>query len=304
MALELLAGPFDIVADGSLITDASTGATALYDDDIGLYTFSSTKGGLLVVQLDGYACLRAAQVRANAFALDLQSPGEYLILGSLFEEGLYRFNKRAATFGELVTGTEPTGDIQVRTPDRYMRILGTNVLSKPLTLVGDWTYEASLSGAPISLYATVSCTRDANVLAIVFTNGTVVYYDWVRRNQVGGVAFVGPNDGAWYSARYDIFIVLADAKLNVYSSSPRPSSISAPAAVTPLAKGRASPIKSRVLGADAEPCVGETVDWSLSGPGALEHIQSVTDSDGWAWNTYVAPQASGDTPTISVEVRF
>lgn len=307
MALELLAGPFDIVANGSLVTDPSTGGAALYDDDIGLYTFSFAKGGLHVVQLDGHAYLRAAQARANAFTLDLQNPGEYLIHDSFQESRLYKFNKRAATFGDFVIGTETTGYVsgaQVRTPDRYLHIEGTNVQSKPLTLVGGWSYEASLSGAAIDGGATVSTTRDAHVLAIAFSNGPVVFYDWVKKTQVGGVAFIGINAGAWYSPRHDIYVALTGAQLNVFASSPRPSTISNPVAVAALAKGRASSIKARVLGSNSEPCSDEIVDWALSGPGALELTQSATDSDGWAWNTYVAPQVAGGTPTITAEVRF
>ncbi|AQV94750.1 hypothetical protein BJN34_12755 [Cupriavidus necator] len=307
MALDLLAGPFDIVADGAVVTDPSTSAAALYDDDIGFYAFSGIKGGLLVAQLDGCAYLRAAQRRANAFALDLQNPGEYLIHDSFMESGLYRFNKRAATFGDLVIESEASGyvsNVQVRTPDRYLHIAETNVQFKPLTLVGSWSYEASLSGAAISGGATVSRTRDADVLAVAFSNGTVVFYDWVKKAQVGGVAFIGTNAGAWYSPRHDIFVALVGAQLKVLASSPRPSTISNPVAVTPLAKGRASFIKARLLGSNSEPCPDEVVDWALSGPGALELTQSVTDSDGWAWNTYVAPPAAGGTPSITAEVRF
>lgn len=307
MALELLAGPFDIVADGSVITDPSQGITALYDDDIGLYTFSFAKGGLLVAQLDGHAHLRAVQLHANAFTLDLQNPGEYLIHESSEERSLYKFNKPAATFGELVISTGVLGDVQdvlVRTPDRYLRIVSTDVVSRPLTLAGTWTYEASLSGAAIGGYVTVSRTRDANVIVFAFGNGTLMYYDWVKKTQVGGVAFIGANQGAWYSLRHDIFVALDGIKVKVLASSPRPSVISNPVAVTPLAKGRASSIKTRVLGADSEPCKDELVDWTLVGPGVLEISQSATDSEGWAWNTYVAPQAAGGTPTITAEVRF
>ncbi|WP_042886352.1 hypothetical protein [Cupriavidus necator] len=307
MALELLAGPFNIVANGSLVTDPSAGGSALYDDDIGLYTFSFAKGGLHVVQLDGHAYLRAAQARANAFALDLQNPGEYLVHDSSEESRLYKFNKRAATFGDLVLGSEATGYVvgaQVRTPDRYLHFAGTNVQSKPLTLVGSWAYEASLSGAAIGDSATISRTRDTNVLAVAFGNGTVVFYDWVKKTQVGGVAFIGANVGAWYSPRHDIFVALVGAQLTVFASSPRPATISDPVAVTPLAKGRASSIKTRVLGSNSEPCKDETVDWALIGPGALELLQSATDSNGWAWNTYIAPNAAGGMPTITAEVKF
>ncbi|WP_454752153.1 hypothetical protein [Cupriavidus necator] len=306
MALELLAGAFDIVAGGAVITDPSTGNTTLYDDDIGLYTFSVTMGGLLVAQLDGRAHLRASQARANAFTLDLQNPGEYLIHESLNEGRLYKFNKRSGTVGDIVVDSEVTNyvaDTHVRTPDRYLRVAGTNVQYKPLTLVGGWTYEASLTGG-VTGPVTVSRTRDANVLAVAFSNGIILFYDWVNKRQVEGVAYVGANAGAWYSPRHDIFVVLVSHQLKIFASTPRPASLSNPVAVAPLTKGRASAVKVRALGSNSEPCPRELVDWSLTGPGALAVAQSETDADGWAWNTYVAPMAAGGSPVIGAELRF
>ncbi|RWA55350.1 hypothetical protein AU476_07530 [Cupriavidus sp. UYMSc13B] len=90
------------MADGVTLTDLSTGDAAFFDDDIGLYTYSGFKNGLVVTQLDGNTYRRAAQARANVFALDLQNPGEYLVHESLQERDLYLFNKRAGVFGELV----------------------------------------------------------------------------------------------------------------------------------------------------------------------------------------------------------
>ncbi|RWA55351.1 hypothetical protein AU476_07535 [Cupriavidus sp. UYMSc13B] len=142
------------------------------------------------------------------------------------------------------------------------------------------------------------------MLALAYPNGEVVYYDWVKKAQVGGVAYLGVNQGAWYSPRHDIFVALASQQVKVFANAPRPATLSAPVAVTPVAKGRASSIKTRLLGSNSEPCVGEVVDWVLSGPGQLTAAQSVTDSDGWAWTTYDAPHAAGGAPVISAEVRF
>ncbi|WP_349609148.1 hypothetical protein [Cupriavidus sp. DF5525] len=302
MALELLAGPFDIKdASGAILAGLPTYGNSFYDDDVGFYA-----GALLVVQLDGRAYRRASQESSSNFTLDLQNPGEYLIHESLTESRLYKFNKRSGTIGEIVVDSAVTNYVagtQVRTPDRYLNVSGTNVRYKPLTLVGGWTYEASLTG-DVSGPMTVSRTRDANVLAIAFGNGTVLFYDWVQKRQVSGAVYVGANAGVWYSPRHDIYVALASDKLKVFASTPRPATLSNPVAVTPLVKGRASVLKARALGSNSEPCPGELVDWSLTGPGSLAIDQSMTDGDGWAWNTYVAPMAAGGSPVIGAELRF
>lgn len=315
--LELLSGPNAIyrgLAPGSpvdALTDVAETQRAFYDDSLGLCSYSLTLGGYCIVQLDGAAYLRSDQARANVFTLDLQQPGEWLIHASLFEDALYEFDKRAGTFGALVL-SGATGDmsnIHVRAADRYLSALSGFVQFRPLDLSAAFVTEATLTGAG-SGRPTWSRTRDANVLALVYTGGELVYYDVAAQAQAAGGGNLGANAGAWYSVKHDVFVALASDAVKVFANAVRPASLSNPAAVDAIVQGRVSQVRVRLLGADSDACAGELVNWSITaGDGSLKHAQSETDADGYAYNDYIAPVSGGagspfGSVTIQAQVAF
>lgn len=312
--LELLSGSTTIYnahAPGSPISAIAiaTAQDAFYDDSLGLCSYHATVGGYCITQLDGATHLRSYQPRSNAFALDLQRPGGYLMHDSSFERSLYLFDKATGTSGTLVTtgATNHVINLHVRTHDRYLSAIGSSVQSRPLDLSTAFATETTLTGAG-SGRASWSRTRSDNVLALVWPDGTVGYYDVEARAQVTGVAYLGTNVGAWYSPKHDVFVAIpTSSTLKVFASAVRPSSLSNPAAVSAITQGRVSQVKVRLLGADSDPCADELVDWSITaGVGTLTLAQSTTDADGWAYNNYVAPVASGspDNVTIQAQVNF
>jgi hypothetical protein len=289
----------------------SNAQKAFYDDSVGLCTYNATLGGHCVIQFDGAAYLRSYQPRANDFTLDLQRPGEYLLRDSLASTAIYLFDKATGIAGALVSSgaSGHVSDALVRASDRFITVSGGTVQYKALTLGGSWTTEATLTGAG-TLAPTVSRTRDANVIALAYANGTVLYYDVEARAQVAGSAYIGTNNGAWYSPKHDIFVALASAMVKVFANAVRPSSLSNPAAVSPITQGRVSEVQVRLLGANSDPCADELVDWSITaGDGALKYAQTTTDADGYATNEYVAPVTGGagspfGNVTIQAQVNF
>ena len=96
----------------------------------------------------------------------------------------------------------------------------------------------------------------------------------------------------------------AYVEARIWAKTVRPASVSAPTYSPVPAAGRRSTVTARVLGSFGEPCVGEVVAWSLSGPGSLALAATTTDEAGNARTYYDAPLDSAGEPTISAEVAF
>lgn len=293
---------------GDVLTDVSSGIAmaAFYDDGLGLCSFSAILGGYCLVQLDGTAYLRSAQARANRFALDMQRPGEWIIHASLFEDAMYEFHKVPGTLGPLVISTGVTADMSnllVRCEDRYLEVISGNIQFRPLDLSAAAVTEAVMSAG--SGRPTASRTRAPNVIALAYSTGPVVYYDVVNRVQVGTVSNIGTNDGAWYSLKHDIFVAMLTHQIKVFANTVRPASLSNPAALTTVAQAHVSEVRVRLLGANADACASELVNWSITvGSGALKLAQSETDANGYAYNEYVAPVGTTGSVTIQAQVLF
>lgn len=291
----------------ALLTDVVTDTRAFYDDSLGLVSYSPTLGGYCLVQLDGTTHLRSAQNRGNRFTLDLQRAGGWIMHDSLFENALYLLNKNAGTFGDLVIDTGVTADMTnllVRCSDRYLEVISGTLSARPLDLSTSAATEATLTNAGTGR-PTVSRTKAANVVALVYPNGPIVYYDVVARAQAQGSANIGANDGAWYSVKHDIFIAIASHAVKVFANAVKPASLSNPSAVDSIVQGRVSKVRVRLLGANADPCVGELIDWSITaGLGALASTQSTTDEDGYAYNEFIGPLTGGSgSPFGSVTIQ-
>lgn len=313
MALELVAGPFTLQdLDGTPVTDLSFILhRACYDDAVGLIAYSLAMGGMCVIQLDGTVCLRGKQARANVIALDLQTPNGFLIHDTLFERAIRKFNKFSMTGANEALLESETNNyvagINVRTADRFLKILSSGVYWRPLDLSLEWAKECDLEFDGSSPFQTVFRTKKASVIGIGYDTGEIVFYDHVEKRQLELHSFVAENVGIWYSPKFDIYLCLAsDDTLSIYANEVRPNSLSSVTAETPLTVGHSSRVKTRMLGDMDEPCVGEIVVWGVTGPAALRTTQSVTDADGYAWNncTVNVSAEAGDSVVVSAEVNF
>jgi len=311
MALERVAGPFPLLTlGGTPVTDLTVNPNkAGYDDAIGLFAYSATLGGECVIQLDGTTCLRSAQNRDNAIALDLQTPNGFLMRSSVLEDKMWKLLKPALFIGENVVDSEIIGrvlSIDVRCKDRYLSFLSNQVRSRPLDFSGDWLLECLINFAAFSFFQQVSRTRDPYVLAVADTNGEILFYNHITKTQLPQRSFVPANAGCWYSPRFDLYLVLQnDNTLSIYANSVVPHTLSAVAAVTPLTRGHLSTLRTRLLGDRNEPCPNETVEWSVTGA-LLENPRSLTDADGYAWNKCIVPTDAvvGASIVVTAKVHF
>lgn len=313
MALELLAGPFPILdKDGESlsITTGQYNPKAFYDDEIGVLAFSS--GDYTVTQLDGKAYRRSDGSGGNsggALVLDLTDQGKRLMfLSPLFFDSLFDFNKKSGTLKDIVIDAETSDliDLQAKCMDRYLSVQNNTVKAQPLDLSTAFMTECTLVGYG-SGRANLSRTREADIICLIWPSGHVLYYDYVNKVQAPGSAFIAVNYGAWYSAKYDIFVMLTPqdpTQIKVYASSVLPTNISNPTAFPGLVKGKMSVISVTVSGANSDKCKNEMIEWSLEGPGELVTTQSLTNELGIASVKYIAPLDLSTDPIITATLYF
>mgnify|MGYP000538302027 CR=1 FL=1 len=312
MALELLAGPLDVLMlDATPVTDIAGQTQAFWDDATGLSCYSSTVGGMSVAQMDGTICLRS-DFSPGYFTLDTQTPGTFLVSGGS-NQTLYEYQKAPAVQGALIgsNGVNWSQGLEIRTADRYVHFLGATVYYKSLasTATAWTTTEATLSltRALSDLTPTCSLTDTQDVIAVAYVSGEIAFYNVVTKLQVGQNAYVPANIGAWYSRKHKVWIVLDDTNaISVYSTTVLPDSLSAVTADTPMKQGGVSRVRVQLTGDEGEPCAGEIVTWGETGPGTLAQVQSTTDADGWAVNDYAVPPNATVTAAIEItaEVAF
>lgn len=292
--------------------DAVPGATkiALWSDDVGLICVNEDLSRLyLVSQLDGLTYIRSSKHVRTIDSLAWDFPSATLLFKhSLFMDKLSYFDSYGGVPTNEITsgGTNYVYNIRCRLSDRYLYVLGSTVQYASLSDPTTWVAEYSFSGLTVgSNYAAMSPTEHGNIVCLIWPNGTVVFYDWVAKEEALQRKHLPANQGAWYSPKLGIYIVkLSSTSFSIYSDTTTPYSMSAPTALTPIVRGKSSEIQIRVLGENSDPCEGELVDWSLSGAGALSPLQSITNVDGYASTTYRAPLQITGTASITASVKY
>jgi hypothetical protein len=286
----------------------------IYDDALGLCSFISLGAafssndlfGYCITQLDGKTYKRASVPNVtffNKFVVDLQRPGEYLVRFTVFAN-FYLFDKHSGSVGDLLpvslAGVTP---MQVRASDRFLAVIVNSVWSVPTT-GGTAAIEATVAGGTGSI--TISRTRKLSVLCVAYQNGKIIYYDIDAKAQVGPTSWIGANDAAWYSPKHEIIVAYTGSQLNIYSATAvRPVALSNPAAVAALIQGRVGQVRCQLTGSNSDACVGELVNWSITGGlGALKAAQTKTDDSGWAYNDLIAPVTGFGSVTIQAQANF
>lgn len=339
--MELLAGPYTVARVGQ--DNRYTGPvginTAFWDDELGIgslsdYTSVSDIFGYganyFVTQLDG-TCGARAKAQHGAVLVDMTGQYEWCLYDAGFDAGLgvsvgtvYGFDKQSGVYADkliaksagivAIAGSFP----QIRTADRLIAIEGPSVKKRAIDGSDSaWIEECALTPGildPIYAYPSVpsvSRTKDADVVCLIYPSGGILFYDVVAKQQVvkPWIARIGTNNGGWYSVKYDIYISYTisggEWYVSVWANSVRPDSLGNPEAVVPLVNGKVTPIRARLLGDHGEPCEGELVSWAITaGDGALTASQSTTDADGYAYVGYVAPVEVGTAPTIQATMEF
>lgn len=313
MALELLAGPYDVKWQG---VQKSFLKTPHWLDDLGLVGYLET--GVVyeynLVQLDGVAWVRnnnGSAFAAQDFSWDLQRDS------LLWSDG----TGAQWTFDPLVGAIEEqlkTGGVirWTRLGDRYLYALanfsGVSVLQAPLTATSssEFATEYNFTGRSQSSGRGYISNAGSNRVYVAYPNGDLYLYDYVQKVQIGKWQSIDlTHKGLWYSLRHDLFVSAHDAgsydQIRVWANETRPATLSTPAALSPVQKGSVSAIRVQCLGSAGEPVPDLPVDWSLTaGSGSLQATQSVTDADGYAQVDYLAPANATGSATIQAQVKF
>lgn len=319
MALEQIAGPFPVLdrITGSAPSDLAPGG-ATWIDGRGL-AIRATVGGQFVwgtIQMDG--AFYGAWNRAIYYKYGLALTGEaadpamrrrWHMLYWTYGIGPYTdWTVDPVSLFAGATHAEfenPPGTSSARLHDRYLTAFYGYVRASQNGL--NWTAEAPI---PIDSYPNfLSWGAAHSEIIIGDTAGNACRYDWLSKAAVGPVAQIGMAClGLWYSARHRVYISLHGTsgayELRIWAETPRPASISAPQAEPAPQPGRRSKITARVLGAHGEPCAGEVVAWTLTGPGTLALAATETDAAGWAATYYDAPLAATGDAQIGAEVAY
>lgn len=302
MALEHLAGPFTIL---NRLTETPVGnsisGAPIWVDGRGLLV-PITNEGVMLVQMDGAAYPVASET--NDYGLALVGTDS----APLTRPRWYGLSDTLGTYGEwdvdtvTLFKTTQVGDSYVtlgrnyaRLHDRYVYPLAGRIYARPLDLSASGTIEASVD----NLTHGVSLSWAAgNEIVVGSSDGLVARYDWLTKTFVGPLHTIGMTcRGLWWSARHGVYVSLHDAGttlvLRVWAATVLPAVVGQPTPDAPLTAGHHTRLRVRVLGAHADPCAGEVVAWSLSGPGTLSPVASVTDDQGVAETGYDAPLSSG-----------
>lgn len=316
MALELLAGPYDVTFGGA---QKDFGKNPFWRDDLGLVGYvdvGATVRHYCIVQLDGVAWVRNNNASASAsqdFSWDLQRDS---LLWTNTTGEMWSFDPLTGTIeAQLIEGGTPVR--WTRLGDRYLTALansfGVRVQSAPLGTTSDsaFTTEHTFTGrANLSGRGYISDAGGGRVYA-AYPNGDIYLYDHVHQAQVGRWQSIDlTNKGIWYSRRHNIFVSLHNVasgqdQVRVWANETRPASLSAPAALSPVQKGSVSAIRVQCLGSAGEPVPELPVGWSLTaGSGVLDGTQSLTDADGYAQIDYIAPADATGSATIQAQVKF
>lgn len=304
MALEHLAGPFTII---NRLTEAPVGefiaGAPIWVDRRGLLLPISSEG-VYLVQMDGTAYPVASE--SNDYGLALVGSGG---APSTRSRG-YGLSDSLGSYGEwdidavTLFKTARVGDSYVvlgrnyaRLHDRYVYPLAGRIYARPLDLSALGTIEASVE----KLTHAVSLSWAAgNELVVGSSDGLVARYDWIKRTFVGALRTIGmPCLGLWWSAKHGVYVSLHDAGttlvLRVWAATVQPAIVGTPTPEAPLTAGRRTRIRATVLGANADPCAGEVVAWSLTGTGSLVPLASLANDNGVAETWYDAPLSGGGT---------
>jgi hypothetical protein len=317
MALEPIRGPTGFLLEGSPV---GLSDRPRWHDELGMCGFSWDGVGSAhlysIAQLDGAVHIRnnnPSAFLAMPLGLDLQS--EYLLwMDTSGFSALYTFDPVTGNIAESVgSGSDfyMSNDGFARLTDRFIQTTGGVVRARPLT-GGSAAFEYTLTGGGASKGTGHISDAGGGVVAIGFENGDCFFYDWVNQAQVGRWKSIGlANKGLWYSRRLGIWIAVhsvtsSNWTISVWNDETRPAAVSVPAALSTVQKGRVSPIRVQIIGAQGEPVSELPVDWTLPTPGggSLSAIQSLTDDDGYAIVDFIAPANATGSMTVQAEIRF
>lgn len=311
--LSLVHGPIAISAeDGEAFTSAALGFTP-WVEGVGLVTLSEVpayQGHFYAIQLTGKA-VRFGRGSLNVIGLGWSRDDKPVlrVAGSIGSRSQLPSTAVIDPWRVDLTG-------QSWQPDRHLSFSGQRVSMRGLSSeYGDETgsgfveavFEDDIVGAGTMLPYNLEGQRNL-WWCVNLETGRVHLYDAAAKLEVAGKrTSLGANIRCvGYSRKHDLFFVVRRVvdvdQLSVYANEPVAASISAPVFDPPIVKrGSTNALRSRVLGADGEPCSERNVEFTVTA-GSIELAVVATDVDGWAETTFHAPLVTsvGETATATL----
>lgn len=277
MALEPLAGPFTVT---NRLTDAPVGKTMagapIWVDGRGLLLPISSEG-VYLDQLDEPPIRWCTE--SNDYGLALIRTGS----APATRPRWYGLSDSLGAYGEW--DIDAVTLFRIRVSDSYVTLdrnyadcttatslsAGRKNHARPLDLLGVGGDQASVN----NLTHGVSLSWAAgNEIVVGSSDGLVARYDWLKKSFSGELRTIGMTClGLWWSAKHGVYLSLLNTgttlALRVWAATVQPAVVGTPTSDETLTAGHRTRIRAHIRGAHADPCAGEVVAWSLTGPGGL-----------------------------------
>jgi hypothetical protein len=181
------------------------------------------------------------------------------------------------------------------------RVLFGTLYSRLHADTGAGTLEAALPAQAYGGYGATFSPGPENGQVFIGAQDGAVLYDHINRQVVGWQRKLGFTAAfpILYSPTLGVWLVIQAATspevhntISVYSDEPVPTALSNPVALATVGQGGAVEYRTRLLGSNGEPCAGVLVDWSSTSPGAVQILQSTTDTNGYAITRVALPIGS------------
>lgn len=317
MSLEPLLGPHQLFVPIRGATEALH--FPFWLDSLGLCGYYLEKGDFLatdqfyycIFQYDGkgYARNTGSTFATGHFYYDFQT------------QGLVYRNDGVNYLYDPFTGNRIVSPVELyqatRYFDRYLETVNEDIRARPLTppftFVVEYTFVEPPGRTIAPSNSTISDYGGGLVAVAYHKNGDIYIYDPVAKTQVGEWKTIDlENDGIWWDKRLGVWISRhvitggpSNEQLRVWADEARPATLSAPAALQAVTRGKVSDIRVQVLGDATDPVVGQLVEFELvSGPGSLLNLQALTDVGGYAISRYNCPVSASGSANIQAQTVF
>lgn len=313
MAVRMLAGPFQIRTREGKLPTSGVGICGYYPQVglIGQFNYSGGYAPAGIITLDGI------HEGMHQFQLPTISwwPERGRMVRAVFTE---EFELDPRTFAHRLLPTTPEiyppnyPYVYIKERTRWLWVF-------PGTISGTMTARDEATGVD-SVYcqlphAYVTSMSPGRGVGEVFL-GTMVgesaagyFFNYESKRQASELFYYGGNAPPWYSPEFQVMVTVENpdgkwGQLKVWSQEVEPTIVTDAVVVRGEARAGCVPTyQVRVTGAQGEPCPKEFVDWTIQGAGRLEHLQSITDDEGYAEVKVIYGLHEEGDSTIRASVR-
>jgi hypothetical protein len=167
----------------------------------------------------------------------------------------------------------------------------SNGSALPAITLPNWSPHVLNSLAPVGPAKVLAFNQTGLVALVNYLLGQVLWSGMVDPCQV-----------AAFDSKNNLVVTLgSDLKIRIYLTTPKPASLSNPEfypAVTKVSREIGYQVRTRLTGSNGELCPGMVVNWIPPNLGTLAQTQTLTDSEGYAYNTYFAPAVATGSDTL------